>query len=178
MNLRHPALSVASSLITLLVLMSVPTRAAAPGPQTNRIFWKLGGIAGGSTDEAHAGEIDVLSLNWSVNHTGAKVEPHDALILKSIDVATPRLMTACVSGEKISEAIITARGTPGTPGGKESEFLVYTFSDVVITVVSHTVINGAQEQVQFRYGSVKISYKSADGKTVEETWKVATPAAP
>ena len=80
-------------------------------------------------------------------------------------------MAACASGQKIPEAMITARGTVG---GKEGEFLVYTFSDVVVTVVSHTVINGAQEQVQFKYGSVKIQYSGPDGKKSEETAK--TPA--
>ncbi len=169
MNYRSRALLAVTVCLALLTIGPVSTQAAAPvGPLTSRIFFKLAGIPGGSTDEAHAGEIDALSFNWSANHGGQKVEMHDALILKSIDIATPKLLTACVSSQKIPEAVITAHGAVG---GKEGDFLIYTFSDVVITVVSHTVINGAQEQVQFKYGSVKIAYKSADGKTVEETWK-------
>lgn len=168
MNRHSRVLLVVTICLALLAARPLSSRAAPIGPQTSRIYLKVSGIPGASTEEGHAGEIDALSFNWSANHSGQKLEMHDALILKSIDIATPKLMTACVSGQKIPEAVITAHGTIG---GKEGDFLTYTFSDVVITVVSHNVINGAQEQVQFRYGSVKVAYKSADGKTTEETWK-------
>lgn len=168
MNRPSRVLLVVAVCLALLTVHPLSSQAAPVGPQTSRIYLKLSGISGGSVEEGHVGEIDALSFNWSANHSGQKLEMHDALILKSIDVATPKLMTACVSGQKIPEAVITAHGLVG---GKEDDFLTYTFSDVVISVVSHTVINGAQEQVQFRYGSVKITYKSPDGKTTEETWK-------
>ena len=73
-------------LLALLICGTRLTQAAVPGPQTSKIYLKLSDIAGSSTDDGHAGEIEVLSLNWSANHSGAKMEMHDALILKSIDM--------------------------------------------------------------------------------------------
>src|SRR5688572_29977354 len=68
-------------------------RAAVEQPKTAAIFVKIDGIPGGSADEQHKGEIEALSFNWSVKLAkqsgGGTPDPHDALILKPIDLATP-----------------------------------------------------------------------------------------
>lgn len=141
--------------------------APAQGPSVVAIFLKLDGIAGASTDDKHAGEIEVVSFNWSEsNKDKGKADPHDALVLKAIDAATPKLAEAVAEGKAIPRAVVTVRAMVG---GKPLDLVQYVFSDVQITVVSHTVIQRAEEQVQFKYGKLIIRYLGADGKTVEAT---------
>src|SRR4051794_22965559 len=142
-----------------------PGRAAVEGPKTSAIFVKIDGIAGSSTDEQHKGQIEALSFNWSAKLKegkdakdgagGAAAEPHDALLLKPVDAATPRLMVALAKGETIPEVTVDVRGT--VAGGKAQQvYLQYVFTSVKLTVVSHTVVGSAQEQVQFSYRTVRI----------------------
>lgn len=154
-----------------------PAPAAVEGPKTSAIFVKVEGIAGPSTDEQHKGQIEALSFNWSAKlkegkDGGGAADPHDALLLKPVDAATPRLMLALARGETIPEVTVSVRGT--VPGGKaQQDYLQYVFTGVKLTAVSHTVVTTAQEQVQFSYRSVRIRYQGADGQVVEETWDAA-----
>jgi type VI secretion system secreted protein Hcp len=154
--------------ITLFHCLAADAIAApAQGPSVVAIFLKLDGITGASTDEKHPGEIEVVSFNWSEsNKDKGKVDPHDALILKAIDATTPKLAQAVAEGKTIPQALVTVRATVG---GKPVDLVQYIFSDVQITVVSHTVIQRAEEQVQFKYGKLTIRYLGSDGKTVEAT---------
>ena len=141
--------------------------APAQGPSVAAIFLKLDGISGASTDDKHAGEIELVSFNWSEsNKDKGKPDPHDALVLKAIDATTPRLAEAVAEGKTIPQALVTVRAIVG---GKPIDLVQYVFSDVQITVVSHTVIQRAEEQVQFKYGKLLIRYLGSDGKTVEAT---------
>ena len=161
--------------------------AAVEGPKTSAIFVKIDGIAGSSTDEQHKGQIEALSFNWSAKLKegkdgkdakdgagagGGAAEPHDALLLKPVDAATPRLMLALAKGETIPEVTVDVRGT--VAGGKAQQvYLQYVFTGVKLTVVSHAVVNSAQEQVQFTYRTIRIRYQGADGQAVEESWDAA-----
>jgi type VI secretion system secreted protein Hcp len=141
--------------------------AAAPaqGPSVSAIFLKLDGFAGASQDEKHAGEIEVVSFNWSESSKEkGKFDPHDALVLKAIDATTPKLAAAVANGTVIPQAVVTIRAMVG---GKPQDLIQYVFSDVQISAVSHTVIQRAEEQVQFRYAKVVVRHLGADGKTVE-----------
>ncbi|HET6252291.1 MAG TPA: type VI secretion system tube protein Hcp [Tepidisphaeraceae bacterium] len=150
------------------------------GPRVVSIFLKLDGIAGSSTDEKHPNEIQLISFNWSEsNKEKAKPEPHDALVLKAIDATTPKLAEALATGKVIATATVTVRVyAPARPTDKKSEpggpvfgsavdQVQYVFTDVQLTAVSHTVIQRAEEQVQFKYGKLVIRYLSADGKPIE-----------
>jgi type VI secretion system secreted protein Hcp len=155
-------------LITLLLLIcgTSPTSAApAQGPAVSAIFVKFDGIPGSSTDDKHPGEIEVVSFNWSeTNKEKGKAEPHDALVLKAIDASTPKLAEATAAGKTIPSVIVTVRALVG---GKPVDLVQYVFSDVQLTAVSHTIIQRAEEQVQFKYGKLVIRYLSPDGKNVE-----------
>src|SRR4051794_39952603 len=151
-----------------------PGRAAVEGPKTSAIFVKIDGIAGSSADEQHKGQIEALSFNWSAKQKegkdgGGGPDLHDALLLKPVDAATPRIMLALAKGETIPEVTVDVRGT--VAGGKAQQvYLQYVFTGVKLTVVSHAVVNSAQEQVQFSYKTVRIRYVGADGQAVEEGW--------
>jgi type VI secretion system Hcp family effector len=156
-----------SILLLSVVFCTVEQSDAAPaqGPSVVAIYLKLEGIPGGSTAENHAGEIEVVSFNWSeTNKDKGKPDPHDALILKAIDATTPKLSEAVVAAKVIPQATVTVRATVG---GKPVDLVQYVFSEVQITAVSHTVIQRAEEQVQFKYGKLVIRYLGADGKAVE-----------
>src|SRR4051794_40216274 len=138
-----------------------PGRAAVEGPKTSGIFVKVDGIPGSSTDEQHKGQIEALSFNWSAklkegkDGGGGAADPHDALLLKPVDAATPKLMMVMAKGETIPEVTVSVRGT--VPGGKAPQvYLQYVFTGVRLTVVSHAVVNSAQEQVQFTYRTVRV----------------------
>ena len=152
--------------ITLLpICASRAVAAPAQGPSVVAIFLKLDGFTGSSTDEKHAGEIELVSFNWSEsNKDKGKPDPHDALVLKAIDATTPKLAEAVATGTAIPQAIITVRAVVA---GKPVDLVQYVFSDVQITAVSHTVIQRAEEQVQFKYAKLVIRHLGADGKTVE-----------
>ena len=149
--------------ITLLpICASRAVAAPAQGPSVVAILLKLDGFTGSSTDEKHAGEIELVSFNWSESNKG-KPDPHDALVLKAIDANTPKLAEAVATGTAIPQAIITVRAVVA---GKPADLVQYVFSDVQITAVSHTVIQRAEEQVQFKYAKLVIRHLGADGKTV------------
>ena len=157
------------SMLLLCILCGSPQGFAAPaqGPGVVAIYLKLDGFAGASTAENHAGEIEVISFNWSeTNKDKAKLDPHDALILKAIDATTPKLAEAVAAGKIIPQATVTVRALVA---GKPADLVQYVFTEVQITAVSHTVIQRAEEQVQFKYAKLVIRFLSADGKAVEGT---------
>ena len=147
----------------LPICASRAVAAPAQGPSVVAIFLKLDGFTGSSTAEKHVGEIELVSFHWSESNKG-KPDPHDALVLKAIDANTPKLAEAVATGTAIPQAIITVRAVVG---GKAADLVQYVFSDVQITAVSHTVIQRAEEQVQFKYARLVIRHLGADGKAVE-----------
>jgi type VI secretion system Hcp family effector len=146
-------------LVMLMLLVSRPAAlhgAGAQGPSVVSIFLKLDGFTGASVDPAHTGEIEVVSFIWSeINREKGKLDPHGAMILKAIDATTPKLAEAAAEGKTIAQAVVTVRATVA---GKPVDLVQYIFSDVQITSVSHTVIQRAEEQVQFRYAKLVIRY--------------------
>ena len=73
------------------------------------MYLKIGDIEGESTDQAHEGWIDVLSVSQSVTQpssalassgrrTSQRVIMQDFSVVKTIDKATPKLYLACCSG--------------------------------------------------------------------------------
>jgi type VI secretion system secreted protein Hcp len=76
------------------------------------MYLKIGDIEGESTDQAHEGWIDVLSVSQSVTQpssalassgrrTSQRVIMQDFSVVKTIDKATPKLYLACCSGQRI-----------------------------------------------------------------------------
>jgi type VI secretion system secreted protein Hcp len=120
---------------------STPTQAGGPSAD---IFLKLAGIAGESTDNDHKGEIDVSSVAVGLGRggdgtgsTGAVAESggtarrlHTLRIDKVYDAASPRLLQAAATGQRIRTATLTFRRTRDSD---DLEFLTYTLTDVRVT---------------------------------------------
>jgi type VI secretion system secreted protein Hcp len=81
-----------------------------------------------------------------------------------MDKASPNLLKACATGKHYPEASVTARKA----GEGQKEYLVFKFSDVLITSVSPGGSSGSdalQEQVSMQFTKVELEYKpqKADG---------------
>jgi type VI secretion system secreted protein Hcp len=110
-----------------------------PGDAAVAMFLRLEGVEGESTDEAHEGEIDLLSIDWKTSvrvdskgsGSGAgKVDVQDINIVKLVDKSSRDLKAAADSGARIPKATLTLRKA----GGDEPvEYLKFTFDDVLIT---------------------------------------------
>lgn len=141
--------------------------AAVQAPQTVAVFLKLEGIAGDSSDPAHKGEIEVQSFSLAAQRQDdGKAKFNDFFVLKVLDGASPQLLAALASGRTIPTAVLTVRGK--LAGDNEPrEYLRYTFSDLSVTRLNQVVSGGGQEELNLRYGQVKVEYTGPDGKTVE-----------
>ena len=132
------------------------------------IFAKLGDIKGESLDSKHKDEVEVLSWSWGVNRSGSvahgggssegKASFNDFNFTHHIDKASPVLLRACATGERIKEATITMRRA----GKGQQEFLIIRMNDIVITSVALSAAGDAAataESVALQFAKVDLEYK-------------------
>ncbi len=124
------------------------------------IFLKIDGIDGESMDDKHKNEIEVLSWRWNIHqestmHAGSglgsgKVSVTNLDFDHYIDRASPNLFKYCASGKHIPQAILVMRKAGGNP----LEYLKYTFTDLIVAVVSpsgsHDGEIASRETVEWR----------------------------
>ena len=138
-------------------------------------FLKIDGIDGESQDSKHKNEIDVSSWSWGASQTGTmasgggggagKVHMQDFHFTMTVNKSTPKLMLACSSGQHIPKAVLTCRKA----GTEQQEFLLYTFSDILVSSYQTGGSGGGDvvpvEQISLNYTKVEIEYKEqkADG---------------
>ena len=141
---------------------------------TTDFFLKIDTIEGESTDGKHKGEIDLESWSWGATQSGGsaygggggagKVSMQDFHFTMKVNKATPKLILACASGQHIKEAILTCRKA----GGKQEEYLKYTFNDLLISSYQTGGSGGSDvvptEQISFNYSKMKVEYKAQDEK--------------
>jgi type VI secretion system secreted protein Hcp len=138
------------------------------------IFAKIGDIKGESQDAAFKEQIELLSWSWGVSQPGSmgsgggggqgKASFMDFSFLHNMDKATPNLLKACATGKHYPDATITARKA----GEGQKEYMIFKFTDVLVTSVAPGGSNGAdamQEQVSLQFSKVELEYKpqKADG---------------
>ena len=134
------------------------------------IFARLGAIKGESRDATHKDQIDVLSWSWGVSHSGTvgpgagagagagKASFHDLAFSHQLDKASPLLMRACATGERLPDATITVRRA----GEGQQDHLVITMTDVLVTGVSTSLAAGGDagdEEVSLSFAKVDLEYK-------------------
>jgi type VI secretion system secreted protein Hcp len=138
-------------------------------------FLKIDGIAGESVDQKHKNEIQLESFSWGeTNDPGpgggvgggagaGKVRIQDFFFTTRVSKASPKLMLACAKGQHLKTATFTAR----REGKAQQEFLVYKFTDVV---VSSYQASGADDvipmdAISLAFGRIEIEYRpeKADG---------------
>lgn len=129
------------------------------------IFIKIGDIKGESPDAKHKDEVEVLSWSWGVSQPGSvsggggagKAGFSAFSFVHRLDKASPLLLRACATGERIKEAIVTHRKA----GQGQQEFLIIKMNDVLVTSVQPAVSNsdGGIEAVSLQMGKVGLEYK-------------------
>lgn len=139
-------------------------------------FLKIDGVEGESQDNAHKGEIEVLSWSWGVENEGSpgtgggggsgKPSFQDFHFVASISKASPTLFLSCATGVHHKTALLSGRRAGAVKGG--GEFLKYKLSDVQVSSVQQSGDGGSDrptEQFSLRYGRFEISYavQKADG---------------
>jgi len=138
-------------------------------------FLKLDGIEGESHDSKHKNEIDVQSWSWGQSQTGThgsgggggagKVSMQDFHFVMGVNKSSPKLMLACATGEHIKKAVLTCRKA----GKEQQEFLIITFSDLLVSSFQTGGASGAgdlpTDQISLNYAKIEFEYKEqkADG---------------
>ena len=157
-----------SFLIALLIVLGFTQQAlAAPNvPKTSAVYLELDGIPGEVDEGDFKGQIELQSFSLSGQggeKAGDAAKLNDFFVLKPIDAASPKLLAALGGGQKIAKATVTVRG------GKDSKtYLKYAFTDLTVSRINQVIAAGGQEELNFRYATVKVTYTSADGKTTVE----------
>jgi len=103
-----------------------------------RLFLKVDGITGESTDAIRRDEIEVDSYGWGVSHAsttaggrGGAGRPTfvDVSFTAAQSIASPQLFLACVQGTHLQEAVLTMR----TSGERPVDRSVVRFADIIIS---------------------------------------------
>jgi type VI secretion system secreted protein Hcp len=130
-------------------------------------FIKIDGIEGESTDEKHAGWIEVTSYNTGLAQTvsstassagGASAERadfQDFSITKQIDKASPKLAVACADGTHIGSIVVELCRS----GTDKVKFMEYKMTNCIISGTSTT--GGGEfptESVTIDFGKIEWSY--------------------
>lgn len=132
-------------------------------------FIKIDGVQGESTDSKHKGEIELESFSWGeTNSAGGgagsgggagKVSMQDLHFVMKLNKASPNLLLACAQGQHLKNAVITGRKA----GKGQQEFLVYKFTDVLIssyqTSASAQDPEGPFDQVSFNFAKIEVEYR-------------------
>ncbi|NNF00948.1 MAG: type VI secretion system tube protein Hcp [Pyrinomonadaceae bacterium] len=136
-------------------------------------FLKIEGVEGESSDDKHKKEIDVLSWSWGETNAGSqhfgggggagKVSMQDFNFVTKFNKASPKLMLACATGEHIPSAVLTCRKA----GGKQEEFFIIKFTDLLISSYQTGGSDGdlvPMDQISFNYTKIEFDYKMQDAK--------------
>jgi type VI secretion system secreted protein Hcp len=134
-------------------------------------FLKIDGIPGESTDDKHKAEIYIESWSFGASQSGSmatgggagKVSMQDFTFTKSLDKSSPKLFEALATGQHLKEAKLVLRSA----GGSQLEYLVITFSDVLVSSYSTSGSSGGDrptESVSLNFAQIKMSYVEQDAK--------------
>ncbi|MES2920652.1 MAG: type VI secretion system tube protein Hcp [Verrucomicrobiota bacterium] len=149
--------------------------------QDLRLFLKIKGIKGDSTDVGHEGEINAIAFSSAIQNivstsgSGASVgrpKVSEITVTKMVDKTSPLLFVYCASGKHLANAEITVANTGGE---KLTDFFKITLTDVLVSSVK----TGANEntgaltegvtlaftKIQWKY----IVYDPAGGVSTEVT---------
>ena len=138
-------------------------------------FLKIDGIPGESSDAKHPDEIQCESFSFGTTQTGTmafgggggagKANFQDFHFTMKVNKASPELFNKCATGEHIPNAVLTCRKA----GKEQQEFLIITFSDLLVSSFQTGGASGAgdlpTDQISLNYAKIEFEYKEqkADG---------------
>lgn len=129
-------------------------------------FLKIDGIPGDSADDKHKGEIELEGFSWGETQSGklhgsgmaaGKADARDFRFTMRVNTASPRLLLATARGEHLKTATVTARAA----GKAQAEFLVFKFSDVVMSSYETQATPDQRpiESLSFNFGRIDVAYR-------------------
>jgi type VI secretion system secreted protein Hcp len=144
-------------------------------------FLKLDGVPGESRDSKHTAEIDVMSFSWGESNASSavgsgagagKVQMQDFHFTMDFNVASPKLMLSCATGDHIKTAVLTCRRA----GKEQQDYLKITFTECFVTSYQLGGSGGQvvpMDQISINYAKMEMEYlqQQADG-TVAKPVKV------
>ncbi len=151
-------------------------------------FLKIDGVQGESADSKHKGEIELESFSWGETNSGGhgaagggagKVSVQDLHFVMKLNKASPKLLLACALGQHLKYAVLTGRKA----GKQQQEFLVYKFTDLLVssyqTSASAQDLEGPLDQVSFNFARIEVEYRpqKPDGSfdaPINAGWDVKT----
>jgi type VI secretion system secreted protein Hcp len=163
----------------------VPDNATARSVGAGDMFLSVKGAKGGvikgeALDDAHKGEIEVLSWSWgmharpSLGGGGAtgKAAVHELKIVKRIDSASTALMGALRTNELIVKAVLTLRKA----GKGQLEYLKITIEQgrvTSLTLEAGDTSGSAElsEHLSFSFNKITVEYvpQGKDGQALGST---------
>lgn len=154
MQIRKMKVTLIASAMVVGLVVSGGARAAVD------TFLKIDGIDGESADDRNKGASDILA--WSFSMVGAGAGKRGCIqgieVIKSIDSASPRMITNAATGTAVSRAVLKVR----KPGEARGEFLVITMSNVLISsyrVTSNDGQSGLSENVTLSFDQMDGAYR-------------------
>lgn len=156
------------------------------------VFLKVDGAEGESTDEKHAGWIELQSFSFGASQpssgarstsgfaTGERVNISDLTVVKNVDKATTKLFLQCCKGDPIASIEMeVCRAT-----GDKTPYLKYKLSNSIVSSVSTSGAAGGgdlpMESVSFNFGKIELHYEELDHETgsskggMDANWDLTT----
>jgi type VI secretion system secreted protein Hcp len=152
-------------------------------------FLQIDGIQGESLDSQHVNWIEVASFSQSISQPASLASPSggaagkvvhgEFVIVKHIDVASPKLYEACATGKHLANAVLEVGRSAAAK--VPVKYIVVRMQDVIISSVSLSEASGGEapvESISLNYGAMQWTYtpQKADGSAgtdVTGSWKVS-----
>lgn len=155
------------------------------------VYLSLEGIKGESTDSAHVGWMECVSVEWGVmqprsatsstagGHAAERAELEDVTFIKHADLASPILMQHCCMGKTLPSAKLEFMRADGQ--GQRVKYFEMELRNVLISHVQSSIQPGdiLAESVGLKFAQVKWRYTvqringGAGGSTVG-SWNLST----
>lgn len=136
-------------------------------------FVKITGpdVAGESTAEGHAGEIEIYSFSFGASNpitvgsgstglSGGKATMSSFNAMKKTDKSSPILFNACCTGQAYEKIEITLRKAGGAAG--QQEYLKYIFENCMIESIQWSGSTGGDdtptESLSFAFAKYEMQY--------------------
>lgn len=132
---------------------------------------KIDGIDGESVMKGFEKHIEISSFSWGVAQAASgssgragKTCPSDLSLSKSVDKATPPLISSAVGGNVSPTAILIGL-RPGGGGGAPTPYIRFEMKNVTVSSYQTSGASGggsAQDAFSLRFGSATVTYFQQD----------------
>lgn len=134
------------------------------------VYLEIDGVKGESTDEAHKGWIECLSVDWAVTqpksatastsggHTAERANLSEIGISKLADLASPLLFQLCACGKTLPKAKLEFMRADGN--GEPIKYFEIQLHNVVICHMASSVSQGTilGESFGLKFSRIKVAY--------------------